>query len=196
MPRPRHRTDHDTVAPAETTPIPLPPAPPGAHDHLSLAAHPDIVDADSAQPEQPGPYPDTAHAVSAPPSSGREEARTPDRAPHAPFLSPSPDPLRNVSSVPLTIAAVMRQFALLRRLTNDGHLRCHSLSTVSGAVSRKVAVLRRLAVRAHNVAEAARRLTVSPSPPQKSGTGFGPTAGCRGVDDLRRKLYRLSAVEL
>ena len=53
-------------APADTTTIQLPPVRPDADDHLSLAADPDVLNHRSAQPEQPRPYPDTAHAVSAP----------------------------------------------------------------------------------------------------------------------------------
>jgi len=79
-------------APAHPAAIPLSEARPDAHDHLALAAEPDVLNDNSAQPEQPRPYPDTAHAVSAPSGSGREEARTLGTARHAPFLSRSPHP--------------------------------------------------------------------------------------------------------
>ena len=52
--------------PADTAPIPLPPARPDRHDHLSLAARNYVLNHRPLQPKQPRPYPDTAHAVSAP----------------------------------------------------------------------------------------------------------------------------------
>ena len=129
MPRPRHRADHDTVAPARhprrprlnererrpevqrtpapaslaeietrrsapahTTTIPLPPIRPNAHDHPSLAAEPHILDHRSSQPEQPRPYPDTAHAASPPRIPALKKPETLGSARRAPLPQPLTHP--------------------------------------------------------------------------------------------------------
>ncbi len=102
MARPRHRADHDAVAPAtnprgvglderegrpeiqrspapptltkikprrpapaHTAAIALPRAGPGRHHELTLAADPHVLDHRPPQAQQPRPYPDPAHVVSA-----------------------------------------------------------------------------------------------------------------------------------
>src|SRR5579875_4213633 len=62
---------------ADPAAIPLTPCRTDRDDHLSLAARHDILNHRSVQPEQPRPYPDTAHVPVACSSSDREEAGNP-----------------------------------------------------------------------------------------------------------------------
>jgi hypothetical protein len=65
-----------TPPPADPATIPLPPTRPDAHDHLPLAAQTHILNDRSLQTEQPGPYPDTAHAASPPRESDLRQPET------------------------------------------------------------------------------------------------------------------------
>src|SRR3954470_4733505 len=61
-------------APADTKTVALTPVRPGGHDDLARLADPHILDHSPAQPEQPRPYPDTAHVVSPPSESSLRTA--------------------------------------------------------------------------------------------------------------------------
>ena len=78
--------------PAHPAAVALPPPRPDSHDHLPLAAAVDVLDDHGLQPKQPGPYPCSAHAASAPLDSSLRTTGTLGAARRAPFFSPSPHP--------------------------------------------------------------------------------------------------------
>ena len=81
-----------TAAPADPAAIQPIKARPGRHDHFSLIAEVDLLDDRGAQPQQPRPYPSSAHVVTASMDSSLREAGTLAARRRAHRLSRSPHP--------------------------------------------------------------------------------------------------------
>ena len=98
-----------TAAPADPAAIQPIKARPGRHDHFSLIAEVDLLDDRGAQPQQPRPYPSSAHVVTASMDSGLREAGTLAARRRAHRLNRSPHPRqqhkRQKEEVPLVVAA-------------------------------------------------------------------------------------------